>query len=104
VKPDIHVSTAEAFAGIRPQRPQHPLQEVLSLPTAEWKLALKNDFEDSVFRKYPSIQLIKEKLYSIGAEYASMSGTGSAVFGIFDKEVPSEKHFPRTTVWAGFIM
>jgi len=103
VKPDIHVSTAEAFVGIRPQKPHHSLREVLSLPTTDWKPVLKNDFEDSVFRKYPSIQLIKEKLYSIGAEYASMSGTGSAVFGIFDTEVPSEKHFPHTMVWAGFI-
>jgi 4-diphosphocytidyl-2-C-methyl-D-erythritol kinase len=103
VKPDIHVSTAEAFAGIRPQQPQQALQEVLRLPTADWKLILKNDFEDTVFGKHPSIQLIKEKLYSIGAEYASMSGTGSAVFGIFDAEVELENHFPHTTVWAGFM-
>jgi 4-diphosphocytidyl-2-C-methyl-D-erythritol kinase len=103
VKPDIHVSTAEAFAGIRPQQPQHSLQELVQQPVSEWKHLVKNDFEDSVFRKHPAIRIIKEKLYSMGAQYASMSGSGSAVFGIFDNEVGSEKQFPDTTVWTGFI-
>ena len=65
VKPDIHVSTAEAFAGIRPQQPEHSLHELLQRPISEWRLSLKNDFEESVFRKYPAIQGIKEKMYGL---------------------------------------
>ncbi len=103
VKPEIHVSTAEAFAGIRPRRPQHTLEEVFLQPMADWKTMLKNDFEESVFWKYPVIQALKDKMYGIGAQYASMSGSGSAVFGIFDAEVAWEKHFTQATVWAGFM-
>jgi 4-diphosphocytidyl-2-C-methyl-D-erythritol kinase len=103
VKPDIHVSTAEAFAGIRPQRPQQFLQEQLFQSMSHWKLLLKNDFEASVFEKHPAIKVIKEKFYSAGALYASMSGTGAAVFGIFEAEVDVEKQFPKTTGWAGFL-
>lgn len=103
VKPDIHVSTAEAFAGIRPQQPPYALRELLQRPIAEWKLFLKNDFEESVFRKYPVIRDIKEKMYTIGATYASMSGSGASVFGIFDAEVSIENQFPDTTVWSGRV-
>ncbi len=102
VKPYIHVSTADAFAGIRPQQAQYSLKELVQQPVSEWKYLVKNDFEDSVFKRHPAIRLIKEKLYSMGAQYASMSGSGSAVFGIFDTEVGLENQFPDTTVWAGF--
>ena len=103
VKPDIHVSTADAFAGIQPQHPSHALQELLLEPMTQWKLFLKNDFEESVFRKHPAIQVIKEKLYAAGALYASMSGTGASVFGIFDADPDISQLFPQTTVWAGFV-
>ena len=63
---------------------------------------LKNDFEESVFKKYGDIKSIKEKLYSQGAIYATMSGSGSAVFGIFDGEVKISHLFPGATVWSGF--
>lgn len=103
VKPDIHVSTAEAFAGIRPQHPLHALPDLLIQPMTQWKLFLKNDFEESVFGKHRAIKEIKEKLYAAGAEYASMSGTGAAVFGLFDGETDVVGQFPATTVWAGFL-
>lgn len=85
VKPNIHVSTKEAFSGIKPKTPEISVKEIIKRPIEEWKNLLKNDFEDSIFPLYPAIQKIKEDLYSNGAIYAQMSGSGSAVFGIFDK-------------------
>ena len=86
VKPDIFVSTREAFSQIRPHRPERSLREVISLPVEEWKESLVNDFEASVFPQYPAIKEIKEELYRQGAIYASMSGSGSSVFGLFGPE------------------
>ena len=83
VKPDVFVSTREAFANIRPHRPEYPVREVIRRPVAEWKDTIINDFEASVFPQYPVIGEIKEELYHQGAIYASMSGSGSSVFGLF---------------------
>jgi len=83
VRPDVFVSTREAFANIRPHRPEYPVREVIRRPVAEWKDTLINDFEASVFPQYPVIGEIKEELYHQGAIYASMSGSGSSVFGLF---------------------
>ena len=83
VKQDVFVSTREAFANIRPHRPEYPVREVIRRPVAEWKDTLINDFEASVFPQYPVIGEIKEELYHQGANYASMSGSGSSVFGLF---------------------
>ena len=103
VKPDVHVSTAEAYAGIRPKRPDHALMEVLDrLTLNEWKSFLKNDFEPTVFQKYPSIEAAKQKLYSLGAIYASMSGSGAAVFGIFEKPVVIPEEY-KANSWGGTI-
>lgn len=82
-KPAIHVSTREAFAGIRPKPAQHSLVELISRPIEEWANNIVNDFEASLFPSYPQIERIKKDLYSNGALYASMSGSGSAVYGIF---------------------
>lgn len=90
VKPDIFVSTREAFARIRPHRPEHSLKEIIRLPMSEWKERMVNDFEESVFSQYPAIGEIKKELYQQGAIYAAMSGSGSSVFGIFapDAAIP----------------
>lgn len=85
VKPDIHVSTKDAFSLIKPTSPNISLKEIIKKPLQEWKGLMVNDFEKSVFEKYPAIDKIKNKLYNNGALYASMSGSGSSVFGIFDK-------------------
>ena len=82
-KPDIHVSTQDAYSLVRPQKPQISIKEILSDPVETWKDRLLNDFEVSVFEKYPEIENVKKKMYDEGAVYASMSGSGSAVFGIF---------------------
>lgn len=84
VKPDIAVPTRDAFALIKPHHPELSLKECIQQPLATWKETIKNDFEVSVFAKYPEIAAIKDKLYDMGAIYASMSGSGSAVYGIFD--------------------
>lgn len=83
IKPDIFVSTRNAFAEIKPVRPAVSLKEVVKQPIETWKSSMKNDFEDSVFKKFPEIAAIKDELYDLGAVYAAMSGSGSSVYGIF---------------------
>ncbi|MCT4645221.1 MAG: 4-(cytidine 5'-diphospho)-2-C-methyl-D-erythritol kinase [Carboxylicivirga sp.] len=88
VKPQIHVSTPQAYAGVKPQATEHSLKELVKLPIEQWKHHIKNDFEASVFKQFPEIGRLKMQLYEAGALYACMSGSGSSVFGIF-KEKPS---------------
>ena len=83
VKPDIFVSTRDAFSQIKPHRPERPLKETIQLPVEEWRNCMVNDFEESVFPQFPAIREIKEEMYRQGAVYASMSGSGSSVYGIF---------------------
>ena len=87
VKPDISVSTADAYSLVSPHKPQQSLRESLRLPVEDWKNHVVNDFESSVFKKFPEIAAIKDRLYDLGALYASMSGSGSAVYGIFNQPV-----------------
>ncbi len=100
IKPDCEVSTGMAYGGIKPKIPEISLKESIKLPVKEWKDKITNDFEESVFYKYPEIPEIKEKLYSFGAVYASMSGSGSSVFGLF-KDIPErfDIHFPDCFYW-----
>ena len=84
VMPPVHVSTAEAYGGIKPAPVSRSLKELIKLPVAEWKKHIKNDFETHIFKAYPVIQEVKTALYDAGALYASMSGSGASVFGIFE--------------------
>lgn len=94
VKPSVSVSTREAYAGVTPQRLDVPLTTLIRRPIEEWRDCIANDFEPSVFRAYPEIAAIKDKLYDMGAVYASMSGSGSTVYGIFRESVPYvDEHF-----------
>ena len=86
VKPDIHVSTPEAYSLILPHQPEKSLFELIRQPIHQWKNTIKNDFEQPVFARYPEIGNIKQSLYDLGAVYASMSGSGSSVFGLFEKQ------------------
>lgn len=87
VYPNIHISTPEAYAGIKPSTPDLNVKSLISRPFEDWKELLVNDFEKTVCNKYPIISEIKEEMYNRGAAYASMSGSGSAVYGLF-KETP----------------
>lgn len=83
----IHVSTKEAYDGVVPNENRISLKDLLEKPIAEWKEILVNDFETSVFKKYPELEQIKRDLYDQGAIYASMTGSGSTMFGIFESEI-----------------
>lgn len=93
VKPSIHVSTAEAYSGVKPQETDLYLPNLVKMPVDEWKHNIFNDFEKGVFIQYPEIKLIKELLYDSGALYASMSGSGSSVFGLYRDSPPELKEF-----------
>ena len=87
VYPDVHVSTVEAYSRIVPHTPDISVKEILEKePMDKWKDLLVNDFESSVFQLYPKVKALKEELYHAGALYASMSGSGSAVYGIFEPD------------------
>lgn len=91
VNPGIHIGTKEAYANIEFSHAKS-IVEVLAQPIETWKTDLTNSFESTAFRNHPEIEPIKNQLYSEGAEYASMTGSGSTLFGIYSKE--PEKSFP----------
>ena len=96
IKPDANVSTREAYAGVVPAIPELSLTERLQKPIAEWQGSVKNDFEKSVFAAHPIIGEIKQELIDAGATYASMSGSGSTVFGLFASKEATEKMSTNT--------
>lgn len=102
VRPDIPVPTREAFSLIQPKYPTKNCREVVAQPVETWRGLLTNDFEESVFALHPEIKAVRDKLYEIGATYAAMSGSGSALFGLF-KEPPTEiQHiFPGMFTFVG---
>ena len=85
VKPSVAISTAQAFSFVKPQPPIIRCKEVVAQPIDEWRYRLGNDFEVSIFNIHPEIRSVKQQLYSMGATYAQMSGSGSAFFGIFNE-------------------
>ena len=93
VRPNIPVSTKEAFSYIHPKRPAKNCREIVAQPVETWRDELTNDFEPSVFQNHPEIGQIKDDLYQMGAVYAAMSGSGSALFGLFRKSVDLSSHF-----------
>jgi 4-diphosphocytidyl-2-C-methyl-D-erythritol kinase len=106
IKPDIHVSTAEAYSGVKPSVRKISVKEIVETTTVDqWRHQLKNDFEKSVFEKYPEIEEIKKSMYRAGAVYASMSGSGSSVFGIFNSEVDPKLIYSglSASTWSGWV-
>jgi len=99
VKPGCSVSTKEAYQGVNPRPAAFNLHGLPELPLSEWSLKISNDFEKSVFALYPEIKKTKEKMYRLGALYASMTGSGSAVFGIFEKGQYVTGVFEGDFVW-----
>jgi len=90
--PGSHISTKEAFAGISPTNPELRIPEVLQRPIHQWRENLVNDFETSIFPNHPEIGKLKDDMYSAGALYASMTGSGSTVYGIFEEK-------PQNSCW-----
>lgn len=94
IHPGIHVSTKDAFAKIKPKNPSFDLRELDRHSIQNWKNYVYNDFEETVFEIHPEIRSIKDKLYLMGALYASMSGSGSSVYGIFEQS-PGIQNWPE---------
>jgi 4-diphosphocytidyl-2-C-methyl-D-erythritol kinase len=94
VNPGLEISTAWAFAYVIPMQPEKSLKDIIAQPISTWRKELYNDFETTVFRSYPQIEKIKTDLYEAGAVYASMSGSGSTVYGLFPKDSTPALSFP----------
>ncbi|MDO4460920.1 MAG: 4-(cytidine 5'-diphospho)-2-C-methyl-D-erythritol kinase [Bacteroidia bacterium] len=103
IKPEIHVSTAEAYAGVTPSEPQIHIEEIIKRPISEWMGLLVNDFEKSVFKAHPQLADIKNWLLDKGAIYAAMSGSGSTIFGIFDHPFYDECDIIEAAQWTESI-
>ena len=99
VIPDVHISTSDAYRAITPAIPVQPIKELIKIPIGQWKGRLANDFEIPVFEKYPVIREIKFALYKMGALYSAMSGSGSAIFGLFKDVPPVVGLFRGCFVW-----
>ena len=104
VRPDIPVPTKEAFSRIRPHYPAQNCRETVMQPVETWRDTLINDFEESVFALHPEIGNIKQQLYDMGATYAAMSGSGSALFGLFKKQPDSlSQEFPNMFTFSSIL-
>lgn len=104
VRPDIPVPTKEAFSRIRPHYPQKNCREVVMQDVESWREELVNDFEESVFALHPELEAVKRRLYDLGASYAAMSGSGSALFGLFREEpVLLKQTFPGVFTFSGAL-
>jgi 4-diphosphocytidyl-2-C-methyl-D-erythritol kinase len=100
IYPNVHSNTKEAYSLVKPQQPTKSLLEIIQQPISTWQTDLVNDFEKSIFSLYPIVEKTKSDLYNSGALYACMSGSGSAVFGLFEKE-PDIKHIAQFPHWIG---
>jgi 4-diphosphocytidyl-2-C-methyl-D-erythritol kinase len=104
MNPGLHVSTADAYSRVVPGPAPLAIESILSMPLETWRKVLQNEFEKSVFERFPLIANLKDHVYESGALYASMSGSGSSVFGIFDKEVPvAHRAFEPYVIWKGYL-
>ena len=101
VYPEIHINTGVAYSKAKPMKPKTCLKELIKAPIDNWKETIKNDFEDIIFPDQPEIKNIKYKLYQQGAVYASMSGSGSSVYGIFKNDTDLPKEFNKYFTWKG---
>jgi 4-diphosphocytidyl-2-C-methyl-D-erythritol kinase len=105
IYPGLHISTAEAYSRVTPRPPRHDLRQSLARPLATWRETVSNDFEDALSPFYPVLAELKQALYEAGAAYASLSGSGSAVYGLFPgREVPPTVPVAADyTVWSGVL-
>ncbi len=101
VRENIHISTPLAYANSKPRGSSSGLKELIKAPLEKWRDSIANDFEEYAFREHPRLQDLKQGMYEAGALFSSMSGSGSAIFGIFSKEPVSP---PRgNIIWQGWL-
>lgn len=103
LNPDIVIPTVEAYCKVKPNSKREALTETMRLPVTEWKKCISNDFENYVFLKYPGIEQLKNSLYDMGAIYASMSGSGSSVYGLYKKQPPLTDEMKKFVCWKGWL-
>ncbi len=99
--PPVHVSTAEAYRGVKPQPPQQSLKELIKLPLEEWQGKITNDFEEHILRNHPQIRGVKSSLLEAGALFTLMSGSGASVYGIFKEKIDLSFLQPENLVFNG---
>ncbi|MCD4697269.1 MAG: 4-(cytidine 5'-diphospho)-2-C-methyl-D-erythritol kinase [Bacteroidales bacterium] len=103
VKPDIHINTAEAYSWITPSPKDNSLHNIIRLPVEEWQEKLINDFEEPLFQRFKEIRQIKHQLLEAGAVYTSLTGSGAAVYGIFQSDPDMKGLFEDCFVWQGIL-
>jgi 4-diphosphocytidyl-2-C-methyl-D-erythritol kinase len=103
IYPGIHASTAEAYKEVVPSLKSANLKEITRKPVNQWKHLVMNHFENPVFRKYPLLADIKKELYDVGAIYASMTGSGSAMYGLFDSEIKIPQQFSHYFIFGEWL-
>src|SRR6478735_2574455 len=101
VYPEIHITTAEAYGKIKPAAAEVPVKNAIQNGMETWPKTVTNDFETALFQTYPILPKLKERLYAAGAIYASMTGSGSAVFGLFKTEIPDLAFGENFRTWHG---
>ncbi|MBN2668647.1 MAG: 4-(cytidine 5'-diphospho)-2-C-methyl-D-erythritol kinase [Bacteroidales bacterium] len=102
IRPDFGVSTPLAYSKLKPRKPDHALNELIQNDIVNWKTTVKNDFENAVFEMHPVLASIKNSMYEKGAVYAAMSGSGSAIYGLFKDEVKNTD-FPQYWSWGNYL-
>jgi 4-diphosphocytidyl-2-C-methyl-D-erythritol kinase len=103
VNPGIHVPTPVAYSHVKPKAATFNLRNIIDLPLDQWTEHIVNDFEKGIFEMHPGIEIIKQKLYEHGALYASMSGSGSSVYGLFEQTVECKSIFPDYFVFSSLL-
>jgi len=104
IKPPVHIQTREAYANIQTASHQGSILDIIKQPIDEWREVLDNDFESYAFKKHPELASIKSKLYEQGAKYASMSGSGSALYGLFSKDPSIDNFDNQYFMWKGKLL
>jgi len=101
IKPSFGVNTKQAYSNVKIEKPEQSLKQIIELPINQWKNILKNNFEINIFKLYPELNDLKQMLYNKGAIYASMSGSGSSIFGIFEKNCNINIEIKNCFIWQG---